>query len=74
MKGVYELQRSDGEAQELLVVAGNRTEASLLAKLVVNLVGSSDYKVTIVVSQVVHHDREEAVCEIVDVTFHVSST
>ena len=74
LEGIYELQRSDGEAQELLVVVGNRTEASLLTKLVINLVGSSDDKVTVVVSQVVHHDREEAVGEIIDVAFVVSST
>ena len=47
LEGIDELQRSDGEAQELLVVVGNRTEASLLTKLVVYLVGSSDDKVTI---------------------------
>ena len=37
LEGIYKLQRSDGEAQELLVVVGNRTEASLLAKCVVNI-------------------------------------
>ena len=42
LEGIYELQRSDGEAQELLVVVWNRTEASLLTKLAINLVGSSD--------------------------------
>ena len=73
LKRIDELQRSDGEGQELLVVVWNRTEANLLTKLVVHLVGSSGDKVTTVVSQVAHHDREEAVEEIVDVTFVVSS-